>query len=89
MVGKGEIACHMQFLIFPQCFLPFGQPSTISSNLKLSSANPFSLKVENLLCEKGLGVIFKKRQNFIFTGSCRLCISAKGGCNLYLVRITE
>ena len=22
-VGKGEIACNEQFLLFPQCFLPF------------------------------------------------------------------
>ena len=40
-VGKGEIARNEQFLLFPQClenFLPF------SSNLKLSSANSFSLE---------------------------------------------
>ena len=23
-VGKGEIACNIQFLLFPQCFLMFG-----------------------------------------------------------------
>ena len=41
-VEKGEIACNEQFLLFHQCllenFLPY------SSNLKLSSANSFSLE---------------------------------------------
>ena len=38
-VGKGEIAHNKQFLIFPQCFLPFSRTfCNFSSNLKLSSA---------------------------------------------------
>ena len=53
-VGKGETARNKQFLLFPvfsillENFLPF------SSNLKLSSANPFSLE-ESKICplEKG------------------------------------
>ena len=28
-VGKGEIAHNEQFLLFPQCFLPFGEVSAI------------------------------------------------------------
>ena len=49
-VGKGEIARNEQFLLFPQCFsthldnfLPF------LLNLKLSSANSFSLE-ESKIC---------------------------------------
>ena len=54
-VGKGEIARNEQFLLFPQCFstrldnfLPF------SSNLKLSSANSFSLE-ESKICRLIMG----------------------------------
>ena len=49
-VGKGEIAHNEQFLLFPvfsnhlENFLPF------SSNLKLSSANPFSLEDSKICC---------------------------------------
>ena len=53
-VGKGEIASYEQFLLFSQCFLPFYRTFFhFSSNLKLSSAHSFSLKVKNLLFEKG------------------------------------
>ena len=52
-LGKEEIARNEQFLLFPQCFLivlenflPF------SSNLKLSSANPFSMVVSEI-CRLG------------------------------------
>ena len=54
-VGKGEVARNEQFLLFPQCvftllenFLP------LSLNVKLSSANSFSLE-ESKIChlEKG------------------------------------
>ena len=52
-VVKGEIARNEQFLLFPTVFsthlrnfLPF------SSNLKLSSANPFSLE-ESKICRLG------------------------------------
>ena len=54
-VGKGEIARNKQFLLFPQCFsthldnfLPF------SSNLRLSSANYFSLEESNGLKTNGV-----------------------------------
>ena len=53
-VGKGEIARNEQFLLFPvfsTCldnFLPF------SSNLKLSSANSFSLE-ESKICRLVMG----------------------------------
>ena len=49
-VGKGEIARNKQFLLFPvfsthlDNFLPF------SSNLKLSSANSFSLEESKICC---------------------------------------
>ena len=45
-VGKGEIAHNEQYLIFPQCFYLF---LAFSSNLKLLSANPFSLE-ESKIC---------------------------------------
>ena len=54
-VGKGEMARNEQFLLFPQCFstnldnfLPF------SSNLKLSTANSFSLE-ESKICRLEMG----------------------------------
>ena len=47
-VGKGEIARNEQFLLFLQCFQPILRPFfhflPFSSNLKLSSANSFSLE---------------------------------------------
>ena len=44
-VGKGEIARNEQFLLFPQCFLPVWIALChFLSNLKLSSANSFSLE---------------------------------------------
>ena len=44
-VGKGEIAYIEQFLLFPQRVLyTFGELLTISSSLKLSSANSFRMK---------------------------------------------
>ena len=33
--GKGEIARNEQFLIFPQCFYPFGEPSAIFIEFKI------------------------------------------------------
>ena len=54
-MGKGEIARHEQFLLFPtvfsmclESFLPF------STNLKLSSANSFSLEASKI-CRLGKG----------------------------------
>ena len=57
-VGKGEIAHNEQFLLFPQSFLPIWR----TSNLKLWSANSFSLDLsEILLFGKGLnGVLLSK-----------------------------
>ena len=54
-VRKGEIACNEQFLLFPYCFLLIcGNFLPFSSNLKMSSANSFSLE-ESKICrlEKG------------------------------------
>ena len=54
-VGKGEIARNEQFLLFPQCFLPVWITFfPFSSNLKLSSANSFSLE-ESKICHLVLG----------------------------------
>ena len=48
--GKGEIARNEQFLLFPQCFLSILENYLpISANLKLSSANSFSLE-ESKFC---------------------------------------
>ena len=54
-VGKGEIARNEQFLLFSQCFLPvFDTFLPLSSNLKLSSANSFSLE-ESKICRLVMG----------------------------------
>ena len=54
-VGKGEIAHNEKFLLFPQCFLPFSRTFCHSDrNLKLSSANSFSLE-ESKICHLGKG----------------------------------
>ena len=49
-LGKGEIACNGQFLLFPPAFsTPYGELSAIYMKIRLSSANSFSLcKVQNL-----------------------------------------
>ena len=54
-VGKGENARKEEFLLFPQCFLPFWRTfCNFSSNLKLSSANSLSLEESKICCfEKG------------------------------------
>ena len=52
-VRKGEIARNEQFLLFPQCFLPLLENFLLfSSNLKLLSANSFSLE-ESKICHLG------------------------------------
>ena len=44
-VGKGEIACNEQFLLFPTLFSThFRSFLPLASNLKLSSADAFSLE---------------------------------------------
>ena len=49
-LGKGEIARYEQFLLFPQCFLPFLENFLSSlSKLKLSSANSFILEQSKIL----------------------------------------
>ena len=54
-VVKGEIARNEQFLLFPQCFLPVWiNFLPFSSNLKLSSANSFSLE-ESKICRLVIG----------------------------------
>ena len=70
-MGKGEIARNEQFLLFPKLFstrvknfLPF------SSNLKLSSANSFSLE-ESKFCRVGKGSIKDRTASFIqFDQAC-------------------
>ena len=56
-VGKGEIAHNEQFLLFPQCFLCLDNFLPFSSNLKLSSANSFSLE-ESKICHLVMGQLF-------------------------------
>ena len=53
-VGKGEIARNEQFLLFPQCFLPFWRPFYHFHNFKMSSANSLSLE-ESKSCRLGKG----------------------------------
>ena len=43
-VEKGEIARYEQFFLFPLCFLPVRSSQPFALNLKLSSANSFSLE---------------------------------------------
>ena len=52
-VGKGEIARDEQFLLFPQCFLIIWKTLLFTSDLKLSSANCFSLEESNI-CRLGM-----------------------------------
>ena len=55
-MGKGEIACNEQFLLFPQCFLPLWRTfSLLSSKFKLSSAKYFNLE-ESTTCCLGKGI---------------------------------
>ena len=49
-LGKGDINCNEQFLLFTQCFLPVWKTLPFSSNLKLSSANSFSLEESEICC---------------------------------------
>ena len=50
-VGKGEIACNKQLLLFLQCFCtPLENSPPFSLNLKLSSVNSFSLEESKLYC---------------------------------------
>ena len=50
-VGRGEIVCNKQFLLFPQCFLLIWRLFLqFSSNLKLSSANSFGLEEFKICC---------------------------------------
>ena len=55
-VGKGEIARNKQFLLFPQCLLPFFLSFLpVSSNLKIVVCNLFHFgRVQNLSFGKGL-----------------------------------
>ena len=73
-MGKGEIARNEQFLLFPQCFLlvlenflPF------SSNLKLSSASPFSVEESKICC----------------LGKCELYFSAKSALKVFIPQLAE
>ena len=54
-VGKGEIARNEQFSLFPQCFYNhLDNFRAFSSNLKLSSANSFSLE-DSKICHLVMG----------------------------------
>ena len=55
-VGKGEIACKKQFLLFSTVVSTLLKSFLqLSSNLKLSSANSFSLE-ESKICHLGIGL---------------------------------
>ena len=57
-VGKGEIAHGEQFLLFPQCFLLVWRTFLpFSSNMKLTSANSFSLE-KSKICRLGKGELY-------------------------------
>ena len=70
-LGRGETAINGQFLLFPQCFLLFLENFLqFSSNLKVSSANSFSLEdSKNLSFGKGLRNQIQQFQTHSF---CRL-----------------
>ena len=52
-VGKREIAYDKKFLLFPQCFLPYGRNFlSFSSYLKLSSPNSDRKSLEFVIWEK-------------------------------------
>ena len=53
-VGKGEIACNKQFLLFPQCFLLAWRTFSHFHQMLLSSANSFSSE-DSLVCCLGKG----------------------------------
>ena len=54
-VGKEEIAHNGQFLLFPLCFLPFGELSTIFLKFEIVSCKLFSLEDSKICClGKGL-----------------------------------
>ena len=64
IVGNVEIAHYEQFLLFPQCFLPFGELSVIFIQFEIVAAKSFSLEQSKIchfgrglksgLCDKGL-----------------------------------
>ena len=59
-VGKGEIALNEQFLLFPTVFSTrLANFLLFSSDLKLSSANSFSLE-ESKICRLGKGLGTRK-----------------------------
>ena len=65
-VGKGEIACNEQFLLFPQCFLSLWRTFLRSKNIKFVICNLFNFgRVQNL----PLGMQVKLQENFHITFS--------------------
>ena len=54
-LGKGETACNKQFLLFPQCFLPFEELYAIFIKFKIVICKLFQFGwVQNLSFGKGL-----------------------------------
>ena len=51
-VGKGKTARNDKFLLLPKRFLPFWRTLPFSSNLKLTSANSFSLEESKIFVWK-------------------------------------
>ena len=50
--GKGEIACKEQFLLFPQCFLPFGELSAIFIKFKIVVCKLFQRSLKFVIWER-------------------------------------
>ena len=49
IVRKGEIACYEHFLLFSQCFLPYGTYFSFYMQFKMSSAICFNLDQSKIL----------------------------------------
>ena len=72
-VGKGEIVCNKQFLLFPKCFLCILRNFLqFSSNLKLLSANSLFWKGIKTQDQQDLVLIFCIfRYQCLFPAHCR------------------
>ena len=75
-VGKEELACNEQFLLFPQCYLPFGKlpVSAIFIKFKIVVCKCFQFgRVQNLLFGKGLKGI--PDHTGLISQFCRCCFN--------------
>ena len=68
-VGKGEIACYEQFLLFPQCFQKACFPGAskvviVWERVKMSSAICFNLDQSNILSSVAGLILLEKMMTF-------------------------